>query len=104
MKVSSGFKGEMKRVTWETCVLILVPGRSLGRSLILWAKEGESTAAWVEKNLPIMSSLHVGDLFFNKLLKAAMNGSFKLCHTTKYTTNTPTLLEEPLAVDNWKAV
>jgi len=72
--------------TWETCVLILVPGRSLGKSLSLWAKEGEAAAASEENNLLIItSSLHVGiddEFFFNKLLKAAIYGGVNTVDTS----------------------
>lgn len=46
-----GYKCRRMKVTWETCFLMLVAGRSLGRSLILWAREGESMMGWVEKSL-----------------------------------------------------
>ena len=57
--------------------MILVPGRSFGRSLILRAKDEESsTKGWDESFLfiiVVIGSLHAINLFFNKLLKAAID-------------------------------
>lgn len=80
-------------ITWETSDLIWVPGRALGRFLTLSTKEEESMMGWVlEKSLFILrASLQTErvDLFFRKLLKAAIDGALyhsmcvKTCEKTE---------------------
>lgn len=63
--------------TWEVSLLMLVAGKSLGRSLNLWAKEGEAewTKGWpAVNNLALRALQMVGwreDLLLIKFVKAA---------------------------------
>lgn len=69
-------------ITWETSFLMFVPGRSLGRSLSLWANDEEEEEesgkglVLVENNFP--EKLH---LFLIRFLRAAINGT--LCFTSQ---------------------
>lgn len=74
--------GKGIKITWETYFLMLVAGRSLGRSLILWASEGESMMGSVENCLGW--GKREGLLFLRKLLAAAINGVWSSLMNSAY--------------------